>query len=416
MTADVKILQVVFGLGLGGVERTAQNCALATQALGYETTVLAFEDGPRADFLREAGISVIIDSNLAGIPKQDFIALHSHGLIREQVDALLRNHPEAIVCEKNVFSRPSPWMDHVDISVQLSPWAHWLYGQRGGDLRRSSTHCNPVDPSNFWRDRQRAHEFRREHRIPLEATVLGRIGQPLSMKWSPRVYAKVCQEISRDRSLHLLLVGAPPEIVSIVAANVPSGQYTTIESLHNDVDLRAAYSAMDLFVHAARQGESFGNVIAESALCEVPTLTIATPWADNSQGYVAGPGGFVASSVQGLVSALRQAISNRDDLVQRGRISREFVLENFAATPAIKQILEVAAGDRPRRPIPTQRELHADAYLGNNPGRLASALALTKRSLILGATTGQESWRWAFTVQLNSWGLSRRGYARPQQR
>ena len=412
----MKVLQVVFGLGLGGVERTAQNCALASQALGHETTVLAFENGPRAGILRAAGITVIDASGLTQLPKQDFIGLHSHALDPGAVDHLLRTQSQAITCEQNVFSTPSPWMEHIDVSFQLSPWAHWLYGTRGGDLDRSSTLCNPVDPTSFWRDGQGATDFRREHGIALEATVLGRVGQPLAMKWSPAMYSAVCDEVTRDRSLHLLLIGAPPEIVSSVTSRLPAAQYTIIDRVETDTELRAAYSAMDLFVHAARQGESFGNVIAEAGLCEVPTLTIATPWADNSQGYVAGPAGYVASTRHEFVSLLRHALVDRDDLVRRGRVSRQHVMETFTAQTVMERVMEITRGEQPRSLAPSTRELRTEAYLGRTPNALAPRLAFGKRSLLLGPLTGQESWTWALTVQVNSWGISRHGFVRPHAR
>ena len=412
----MKVLQVVFGLGLGGVERTAQNCALASQALGHETTVLAFDDGPRADVLRSAGITVIDASSLSQLPKQDFIGVHSHALDPGVVESLLGTQSQAIVCEKNVFSTPSPWMERIDVSFQLSPWAHWLYGKRGGDLERSSTLCNPIDPSSFWRDDQGATDFRRERGIAPEATVLGRVGQPLAMKWSPAIYSAVSDEVARDRSLHLLLIGAPPEVVASVTSRVPAAQYTIIDRIETDADLRAAYSAMDLFVHAARQGESFGNVIAEAALCEVPTLTIATPWADNSQGYVAGPAGYVASTRPEFVSLLRHALSNRDDVVRRGQLSRQYVMDTFTAQTIFEQVLEITSGKRPRSPAPSTSELRAEAYLGRTPNALAPHLAFGSQSLMLGPLTGQESWTWALTVQLNNWGISRNGFVRPHSR
>ena len=412
----MKVLQVVFGLGLGGVERTAQNCALASQALGHETTVLAFDDGPRADVLRSAGVTVIDASGLSQLPKQDFIGVHSHALDPATVEKLLRTQSEAIVYEQNVFSTPSPWMERLDISFQLSPWAHWLYGKRGGDLDRSSTLCNPIDQSPFWRDAQGAADFRRIHGIAVEATVLGRVGQPLAMKWSPAIYSAVSDEVARDRSLHLLLVGAPPEIVSLVTSRVPAVQYTIVDRIETDADLRAAYSAMDLFVHAARQGESFGNVIAEAALCEIPTLTIATPWADNSQGYVAGPAGYVASTRPEFVSLLRHALSNRDDLVRRGQLSRQNVLDTFTAQTVMARVLKIANSEQPRSFAPSTSELRAEAYLGRKPNALAPHLAFGSQSLMLGPLTGQESWKWALTVQLNSWGISRNGFVRPHSR
>lgn len=407
---------MVYGLGLGGVERTAQNFAMASHELGYETTVLTFETGPRARNLETAGIRVVMGADLADLPRQDFIGLHSHGLNPAQVDALLDSQPNARVCEKNVFSTPSPWMSRLDVSFQLSPWAHWLYGQRGGDLSRSSTLGNPTDPHAFWHDIQGRRDFRSRHAIPHDSVVLGRVGQPLSMKWSPKVYSVVCDEVRSDHSLQLLLIGAPAEIVSLVRDRLPATRYTLVDKVTSDADLRAAYSAMDLFVHAARQGESFGNVISEAALCEVPTLTIATPWADNSQGHVSGPSSFVAASLNDFRLVMQLAVSDPDDLERRGKLAREYTLTTFASVPMMSEVIEIAKGNAPRREAPEPAELATSRYLGQNPIRFARSLAFGKNSYLLGPLTGQESWRWAATTKLNSWGISRYGISRPQRR
>lgn len=408
----MRALQVVYGLGIGGVERTAQNCAIATHQMGYDTTVMALTGGPRVRALEEAGIRVVVGSENVDLPQQDFIGLHSHGLPSDMVDSLLTSQPDALVCEKNVFSTPSPWMSRLTMSFQLSPWAHWLYGKRGGDLGKSSTLCNPLDPTSYWNDSETASQFRHRHGIPSEALVLGRVGQPLSMKWSPRVYSAVCDEITGDPVAHLLVIGAPRDIVTLVSSRLARSQYTVIDKIVDDDELRAAYSAMDLFVHAARQGESFGNVIAEAALCEVPTLTIATPWADNSQGYVAGPTGFVASSVKEYRRLLREALQDRDRLVARGQGARDFTLGNFSAINSMEEAMGIMQGLRPRRQAPSTHDLRTARFLGEAAGKGVESLALGAGSYVLGPLTGQETWTWAATKRLNSWGISRHGWRR----
>ena len=50
-----------------------------------------------------------------------------------------------------------------------------------------------------------------------------------------------------------------------------------IAFLKDDKELSNCYSAIDIFVHAANQGESFGMVLAEAQLCQTPIITLSTP-------------------------------------------------------------------------------------------------------------------------------------------
>jgi hypothetical protein len=52
----------------------------------------------------------------------DIVHIHSHGLKEDNIRPLLSRLKSqgSIIIEKNVFSRPSPWFDLIDISFQLS--------------------------------------------------------------------------------------------------------------------------------------------------------------------------------------------------------------------------------------------------------------------------------------------------------
>jgi hypothetical protein len=73
---------------------------------------------------------------------------------------------------------------------------------------------------------------------------------------------------------------------------------------------------MDVFLHASQIGESFGMVLAESLLCGVPVITLATPHRDNSQLEVVGheSGGLIVASVLGMIEAMHCL---EDPLVRR---------------------------------------------------------------------------------------------------
>ena len=92
------------------------------------------------------------------------------------------------------------------------------------------------------------------------------------------------------------------------------------------------------------------------------------------------------------------------------------MMDTFTAQTIFEQVLEITSGKRPRSPAPSTSELRAEAYLGRTPNALAPHLAFGSQSLMLGPLTGQESWTWALTVQVNSWGISRHGFVRPHAR
>jgi hypothetical protein len=80
----------------------------------------------------------------------------------------------------------------------------------------------------------------------------------------------------------------------------------SIDFLHDDATLCVAYTAMDVFLHASRIGESFGMVLAEALLCGVPVITLGTPDKDNSQLELVGheSGGLVVTDVASMVEAM----------------------------------------------------------------------------------------------------------------
>ena len=85
-----------------------------------------------------------------------------------------------------------------------------------------------------------------------------------------------------------------------------------IPKIYGDDALSIAYSAFDLMIHVAEQGESFGYVLAEALLCKTPVITLSTPWGDNSQCEVVGnrKGGYVVNKSNHITNAVEDYIIN----------------------------------------------------------------------------------------------------------
>ena len=132
---------------------------------------------------------------------------------------------------------------------------------------------------------------------------------------------------SKQRNCWHLVVCNPPEALEqmIQSDSVFEKKCTIVPHLIGDDKLRCFYSALDIFVHIADNGESFGMAITESLLCETPVVTLNTPWLHNSQGGVVGDGvgGLCANSLSEVydsVTGLAQDHEARRRLGRQGRV------------------------------------------------------------------------------------------------
>ena len=79
------------------------------------------------------------------------------------------------------------------------------------------------------------------------------------------IFEKIC---IKNENLNLILVNPPKEIINQAKSSVFSKKIIIIEKIIGDDNLKIIYSLIDIFALIADQGESFGNVLAESMLCE----------------------------------------------------------------------------------------------------------------------------------------------------
>lgn len=352
-SSPMRILTVIYSLGKGGTERAAVNFAIAYKALLHDSRLVTRQLGPRQKDLDRNGIPILSlseDRHCQEIVNwsPEVIHVHSHGTTLQDVYTLKSLCPQAKFIETNVFSVPSEWEHLLHRSYQLSQWCLWLYLQRGGDKGKAAIAPNPVECDGFyWEPREAALAFRKTYRLHPEALVIGRIGQAYDGKWSP-VTVQVFERLKYlIKDAQLLLVNPPASIVDLAQSSAFCKDIVIINELNGDDNLRAAYSAMDIFLHTANQGESFGMVLAEAMLCEKPVVTLATPWADNSQVEVVGNqvGGLVADSPQALLHCLLR-LANDERLSRRlSRQGRLRVLDNYQGVRVAEAVLQSL--DRP---------------------------------------------------------------------
>jgi glycosyltransferase involved in cell wall biosynthesis len=297
-----------------------------------------------------------------------------------------------------VFSRPSPWVDAVDVSFQLSTWCRWLYAHRAGAGAPSAVVGNPVRVAGFRRASDAAiARFRAAHGIDGADVVIGRIGQADDSKWS-RLLVRALEYLrGRGLDARLVVVNAPPSILARCRASAHAAAVVSIDQVIGDEALSEVYSAIDLFVHVADGGESFGLVLAESMLCETPPVTLSTPWKDNSQGEVVehGIGGLVATRPAGFLAAMESLARDRERRRDLGRRGRERILERFESSRLAREALAHAADAGLRRSPPPDRAALVELYrnAGDRPSWLTCFLiGRAMRLELTRYTTGYQPW------------------------
>ena len=346
----MKILTFVFGTGIGGTERAAQNFAITYSNLGHDSRLLSFDtNGVRAVDLRELG-KIIYGFDISDLEKiqkwdPDIVHIHSHLIHLNEFKKLKKYLNNPVFVETNVFSDPSPWEEYLDKSFQLSEWCNSCYVLRGGNPHKSCVVPYPVDISRFERANSNTiNDFRLQHFFNENDVVIGRIGQPSEAKWSPLIIKLFNQLACKRPNLKLYLVGAPESILALAKKSDFRDQIFCEDILIGDDTLATAYSSIDIFLHISHIGESFGMVLAESLLCETPVVSLQTPWYDNSQAEVIGDGigGYVASSPQGLFHLCLRLIDTKELRTNLGVQGRQYILSRFDSWSVSQSALQAA--------------------------------------------------------------------------
>jgi len=351
----VKVLTVAYSLSKGGTERAAQNFAFGYADIGCDSKFMFTRfDGPRRQYIEDRGIALFSlqkeeDCEEIKNWSPDVVHVHSHGIDFDEFEKIHSLLPNAKYIETNVFSRPSPWAKSIDISYQLSQWCLWLFKKRSNNYYLPAIVPNPVDTSAFCRvSDELRNAFRAKYGLKSSDLVIGRIGQHFEGKWSSVLLDVFEEQRKDDARVKLLVVNPPDSILARISKSPYKSEIIHIKQIHGDENLAACYSAIDLFVLIAEQGESFGMVLAESLLCETPVVTLTTPWGDNSQGEVIGNrvGGFVAANKNELSKLVQNLLFDELKRKQFGLAGRNRIIRLFDFKVVAKNSLELIQGHK----------------------------------------------------------------------
>lgn len=336
-----RILVIVQSLGVGGTERAAASYAGLYMRLGCDVTVYGiYSGGAIQPELEQAGIVTVSGfpaiKQLAGASRRqgyDLIHVNAGGPYDPVIDAILvaLKGPRTRVVQTNVFARSDygPPSELIDLELLISCAGFWKWSAHSRSSRRQrSAAILPylVSQERFFPPSpNQQSEARKLLGIPDDALVFGRVGQPGMNKWDSRLI-KVCAYISkRIVNAYFVFLGCPPALqAGLMREKVLRKKAVFLNPSALDQDLQQAYSAMDVFLHLSRIGESFGLVLVEAAQAGLPVTTLATPLKDDAQGEVVTRmnAGGEAWTLDGLAHlAIQWAERARSDPSIRRKIS-----------------------------------------------------------------------------------------------
>jgi len=355
-----KVLTVVDALGLGGTQRNAATYARLYSRAGFDSGLLALHGGgPREEEVRAERVTLYIGGQKDAVRRQalnaavawrpDIVHIHREGYTDPKTAEVLLAFQEsgARIIETNVFARVdySPVRSTIWVHLLLSQWCLWKWRRWARGLAPAPTGTvipNAVQCGSFFPEREAGARLRERYGIPQDALVLGRVGQPIEGKWAPIIVDAFRHVAAAEARAYLLLVGPPPSVrerLSRLPARV-ADRVRVIQSLDSDDALRACYSAMNVFLHASRIGESFGFVLCEAMLCGLPVVTWNRPLKDNSQLEVVGHGrgGLVVNGLNSMVEAVAKLLSDQALREKMGSAGAAWVAAHYDA-PVVQEKL-----------------------------------------------------------------------------
>ena len=364
----MRILTVVSNLDVGGAQGSAKNASLAFMEQGQQVAVLAYRGGgPRVQPMREAGLEIFVGGkqpaefdcalSAAAAWKPNVLHVHRAGHADEDIAQLIRSlrhrsSKRLAVLETNIFGRvdASDEGAGIDVHLLLTRYCLWKWRKWSKHIRPSPIGAvvpNIVRNDGFFpAGDDIRNAFRTEHGIPKDAVVFGRVGQPIRAKWSHAAFEAFSRFATQRADAWFVAVGLPkayPKYLRTLPADVQR-RIVVIDFLHGEEALRACYAGLDVFLHSARIGESFGLVLAEAMLCERPVITLSTPARDNSQCEVVGHerGGLVAANVAAMVDAMHRLAGDAHLRARLGTQGRQWCLEHYDSPMVGKMMVRIA--------------------------------------------------------------------------
>jgi FkbM family methyltransferase len=348
-----KIAFVKFGgLSAGGTERWLQTMAVLMQERGFtvdfyycdsapyigSSFVHPDTDGHRKKFLENNAVNLIkfkVGFKDITIPTHDWVDTDFWEVF-DQTKYDLVQTAKAGPAEYPYYLMDIPVIEYITLSagvdhssniawsIHISQWQRKLWMHGGGNVSRSSV--IPLVPDKPVTNQN----LRKALSIPIDAFVAGlhqRNSEYIFSDWPLDAF----QHLSRDA--HFILLGGAESYKK-------QAQKLGIRNFHHiphsaDPHLISSFlNSLDIYLHGRKDGETFGNVLAEALLHGVPCISHYSASGANGQIETIGPGGKFLKSRLEYKEALMRMYSDPVSRRRFGELGKQHAEKYFNATHA----------------------------------------------------------------------------------
>jgi len=335
--SKIKVLQAVRRLEIGGTEKTLQVFCKYLDKSKFQVIACGWERGGcRVEELKKLGIPVIVGPvNINDVVQEHKIDIcHVHRSGRYEPGSLpTKQGGWPKIVETNVFYDFDPiegqFIDHHFFVSEYSRNQHL----KKNCLQAASRYdvlYNPVDFNEF------------PERLKTFSSTIGRCSRADEAKWHkvcidclPKVFRKV-------PGAHCVIQGIPDTMRERLA-RLSLGD--RVQLFEPTVNVQEFYQRIDVFIHGARVGETFGCVIAEAMANKIPVVTLSTPRGKKSNAQVElvedGITGFTCRWRWQYANAVIELLRNHNLRERFAKQGYEKAREQFEASRLTRKLEDV---------------------------------------------------------------------------
>ncbi|MBI3318483.1 MAG: glycosyltransferase family 4 protein [Candidatus Omnitrophica bacterium] len=347
-----QILLLANNLGIGGSERSLQLYATHLDRRLFDVRVCGiFQEGSRGILLRHNGIpvhSALGDPDAVGrlVEKHQVQLIHlfRSGYYEPHWDRVIHaclGRGARSVVETNVFGFVDKGSSDSFIDLHLHPskssylrFYREAMACRYPRLNRHHVLYYPVDPLTFHppsgESRQRA---RAQLGLGQGACILLHVARPDVRRWSDLLLEALPAIFRLVPEAQMVFMTLPDSRRRWLQKQPFADRCLVLPTTADDLRLAEVYAASDIFLHAARKGESFGLAIAEAMASGIPVVTASAPWGPNAQIELVDhlETGIVANTPEAFSDAVVHLAHHPDERRRMGLAGRQKVERLYGA-------------------------------------------------------------------------------------
>lgn len=333
----IRVLKIAGRLDIGGSEKALQIFCKYLDKSRFEVIACGWERGGcRVEPLRELGIPVIVGpvdiNEIIRDYKVDICHAYRSGHY-EPGSLPNKSGGWPRIVETNVFhDYDSVEGEKIDYYLFMSEFSKRQYHARGN--QRSGTQYdimyNPVD---FEEILPRNKNF---------SSIIGRCSRADDAKWH-KVCIDCLPKVFRKVPVAKCVIQGIPDNMRERLARLSLNE--KVQIFEPTINVQEFYQRIDVFIHGARVGETFGSVIAEAMANKIPVVTLSTPRGKKSNAQIElvehGVTGFTCRWSWQYANAVVELLKNHDLRERFAQQSYEKAREQFEASKLTRRLEDI---------------------------------------------------------------------------